>query len=257
MDDARYHPPRDSNVPDNGTDRGGVARFGRAWWCVALGMLLPFCGALFYFAILKQSLVAKVLYACVKVFTVVWPVVAVYWLGVRRMSPVTRDANRHLRALPLGAISGIVIGGAIVALMNFGPVHAYVTEMAPRLRDRLEFFGIHSVATYVVWCAFLAGLHSLIEEFFWRWFVFGTLRTLVTRNLALFLASLSFALHHYVICWQYVSPVGAMIFGTAVGVGGWIWCWMVERQGTLAGAWLSHALVDAGIFVVGYQLLFA
>ncbi len=220
-------------------------------------MGLPFCGALFYFAILKQSLVAKILYATVKVFTVVWPIIAIKLIGVHRWQSDHGDPKRHLRALPLGLLTGVVIGGSIVAVLSVGPLHEYVTQMTPRLRDRLEFFGIHTPLTYLAWCVFLAGLHSLIEEFFWRWFVFDTLRTLVSRPMAYLLAGFSFALHHYVICWEYVSPVGAIVFGTCVGVGGLIWCWMVERQGTLAGAWLSHALVDAAIFIVGYRLLFA
>jgi hypothetical protein len=219
-------------------------------------MLLPFCGALFYFAILRESLIAKVLYASVKVFTIVWPLIAIGWIGVRRRSPLPRPANPHRKALPLGALTGVVIGGSIVALFNFTPAQDYITEMAPRLRERLEFFGIHSVATYFVWCACLAGIHSLIEEYFWRWFVFETLLTLGSRTTAYGLAAMSFALHHYVICWQYVSPIGALIFGTGVAAGGLIWCWMVNRQRTIAGAWLSHALVDVAIFIVGYQMLF-
>ncbi len=229
----------------------------KTWACVILAMLLPFCGSLFYFVILKESLIAKGLYASVKVFTIVWPLIAVYWIGVRRRSPSTRSSNRHIKALPLGALSGLVIGGFIVALFNLTPAKEYAMEMAPRLRERIEFFGIDSIGTYIAWCVFLAGLHSLIEEYFWRWFVFETLLTIVSKPLAYGLAALGFALHHYVICWQYVSPSGAIIFGTGVGVGGLIWCWMVNRQSTLAGTWLSHALADAAIFIVGYQLLFA
>ncbi len=220
-------------------------------------MILPFCGSLFYFVILKESKVAQGLYASVKVFTVVWPLVAIYWIKVRRNHASDRPTGRHVKALPLGALSGVVIGGLIIALFNITPARDYVMQMAPRLRERLEFFGIHSFGTYMAWCVFLAGLHSLIEEFFWRWFVFETLLTVTSQPVAYGLAAFSFALHHYVLCWQYVSPVGAIVFGTGVGVGGLIWCWMVSRQRTLAGAWLSHALVDAAIFVVGYQMLFA
>ncbi len=230
---------------------------GRTWACVILAMILPFCGALFYFSILNESLVARGLYSAVKVFTVVWPIVAVYWIRVRRRAAGPLSSDRHVIALPLGLLSGVVIGGSIVALFNLTPAKGYILEMAPQLREKIEFFGVNSIGTYFAWCIFLAGLHSLIEEFFWRWFVFETLLTIVSRPTAYGLAAFSFALHHYVICWQYVSPIGAIIFGTAVGVGGLIWCWMVNRQGTLAGAWLSHALVDAAIFVVGYQVLFA
>ncbi|HNO79304.1 MAG TPA: CPBP family intramembrane metalloprotease [Phycisphaerae bacterium] len=229
----------------------------RTWACVILAMTLPFCGSLFYFVILKESKVAQGLYASVKVFTLLWPLIAIRWIGIRRRIRSSPPPNHHVRALPFGAISGVIIGASIITLFNLTPARDYVMQMAPRLRERLEFFGIHSVGVYMVWCVFLAGIHSLIEEYFWRWFVFETLLTLVARPIAYALAALSFALHHYVLCWQYVSPIGALIFGTGVGVGGLIWCWMVSWQRTLAGTWLSHAIVDAAIFVVGYQILFA
>ena len=32
--------------------------------------------------------------------------------------------------------------------------------------------------------------------------------------------------------------------------------WLYRRSGSLVGPWLSHLLVDAGIMVIGYDLLF-
>ena len=50
--------------------------------------------------------------------------------------------------------------------------------------------------------------------------------------------------------------MGAFVFGTGVGIGGALWCWLYRRQRTLAGAWVSHAIVDVAIFCVGYSLVF-
>jgi len=41
-----------------------------------------------------------------------------------------------------------------------------------------------------------------------------------------------------------------------VAVGGLVWSWQYERQNSIAGAWLSHLLVDAAIMYIGYGLLF-
>jgi membrane protease YdiL (CAAX protease family) len=40
-----------------------------------------------------------------------------------------------------------------------------------------------------------------------------------------------------------------------VAAGGAVWAWVYHRSGSLLGPWLSHMLVDAGIFLVGYQML--
>jgi membrane protease YdiL (CAAX protease family) len=42
---------------------------------------------------------------------------------------------------------------------------------------------------------------------------------------------------------------------SAVAVGGAFWAWLYERTGSIYSAWLSHLLIDAGIFWVGYELV--
>ena len=38
-------------------------------------------------------------------------------------------------------------------------------------------------------------------------------------------------------------------------VGGVFWSWLYDRTGSLLGPWLSHLMIDAGIFWVGYELI--
>jgi uncharacterized protein len=40
-----------------------------------------------------------------------------------------------------------------------------------------------------------------------------------------------------------------------VAVGGAFWAWLYERTGSIFGPWLSHLLIDAGIFWIGYDLI--
>jgi membrane protease YdiL (CAAX protease family) len=40
-----------------------------------------------------------------------------------------------------------------------------------------------------------------------------------------------------------------------VAAGGVIWAVLYRRYGTLLGPWLSHALVDAAIFAIAYQMV--
>jgi membrane protease YdiL (CAAX protease family) len=41
----------------------------------------------------------------------------------------------------------------------------------------------------------------------------------------------------------------------AVALGGGFWAWLYERTGSIFGPWLSHLLIDAGIFWIGYDLI--
>ncbi len=219
-------------------------------------LVLPFLASLVYFVLLAGSTAAMLFYAATKAFTVVWPLVAAFVIEGHPFEPRPVNWKRHGAALPLGAASGILIGGLIIGMYTLTPLGDYARSSADDVIRKVTEMGIAEPGRYVAAGVLLAGLHSLVEEFFWRWYVFSRLAQAVPGGVAYFVANLGFAGHHYVVLGCYFSAMGAFIFGTAVGLGGALWCWMYRRQGTLAGCWISHALVDAAIFYVGYQLVF-
>jgi len=98
--------------------------------------------------------------------------------------------------------------------------------------------------------------HSLLEEYYWRWFVFGRLaRLLKKRWVPYVLASLGFAGHHYIVLGAFLPIWSAALLGSCVGLMGVVWCWLYRRQGSLAGCWISHLMADAAIVYVGYDLI--
>ena len=44
-------------------------------------------------------------------------------------------------------------------------------------------------------------------------------------------------------------------FPTKEALLGAFWAWLYNRTGSLLGPWLSHLVIDAGIFFIGYQLV--
>ena len=48
-----------------------------------------------------------------------------------------------------------------------------------------------------------------------------------------------------------------VFFSASVAIGGAVWAWLYDRSGSLLGPWLSHILIDAAIFIIGYDLIFA
>jgi len=45
------------------------------------------------------------------------------------------------------------------------------------------------------------------------------------------------------------------VLASCIAIGGAAWAWLYQRSGSLVGSWLSHMLVDAAIFVIGYDLV--
>jgi hypothetical protein len=54
---------------------------------------------------------------------------------------------------------------------------------------------------------------------------------------------------------QFFTPALALFLTSCVVIGGLIWSLMYERQGTVAGCWISHLCVDVLLMTVGYQLI--
>ena len=228
----------------------------RILFAVIPAMVVPFIGALFYIVILLGTPLGKMIFAATKGFTLVWPVVAMVAVERRPITPGLSNLSKHLRAIPLGLVSGAVIGGLIVGLFDWTPLGDYVRVHHEAVREKLMNLGLQSPAIYVIFGACLALFHSLLEEYFWRWYVFGRLSQFISEPPAIFLAGLAFALHHYVALGAYFPVWLVALLGTSVGVGGGFWCWLYRRQGTLVGAWVSHMLVDVAILYIGYKLIF-
>jgi membrane protease YdiL (CAAX protease family) len=131
-------------------------------------------------------------------------------------------------------------------------------EVAAAVQAKVAAFGVTSPRRFLALGAFYSLLHSGAEEYYWRWFVFGELRRAVRASTAVIVSSGAFAAHHLIIVgtfFGWTSPWTPALT-LAVAGGGAFWAWLYHRSGSLLGPWISHMLVDAAIFAVGYQIVF-
>jgi membrane protease YdiL (CAAX protease family) len=161
-------------------------------------------------------------------------------------------------SIAVGAVFGLLVATAILA-GYLGWLHSAVWFAAAeaQIRRKALAFGLRTPLQFAAVGIFYALVHSGLEEYYWRWFVFGQLRRLLPLGGATALASLAFAAHHWIVLGVYFgafSPI-CCLMTFAVAVGGAIWCGLYHRSGSLLGPWLSHALVDAAIFAVGLAVI--
>lgn len=181
---------------------------------------------------------------------------AFLWLGEGQR---WRLRKPRFDGLLLGLGFGLLVAGAMVGLyLAFYRTSATFAPAAVLVRRKLGEFGLTSPAGYALLATFIVVIHSLLEEYYWRWFVFGRLRRLLPLLPAILLSSLAFMAHHVIVLHyyfpgQFVSAV--LPFSLGVAVGGAAWAYLYERTGTIYSPWLSHLLVDAAIFAVGWDLL--
>ena len=225
----------------------------RLWGALLPAMLLPLLASLFYFVFFSHHPAARVAYVLTKVFTVAWPFLALRLvLGEPFPGPVA-GLRRWTRALPLGVLAGGLAGAALLGLMAT-PAGDIVTGSVEAIRGKANQLGI--LGWYWLFALLLSLVNSLVEEYYWRWFVYGQLRRIMPGWRSHLFAGVAFAAHHVVVTSQFVSLGWGFVAGAVVALGGVIMSVLYERQGTVAGAWVCHLIVDLCIMGVGYRLLF-
>lgn len=215
-----------------------------------IASLLPFLASLLYFVLLSGTSFATLVYSGTKVFTLVWPLV----FRSRIQKPFPEAFGVDKKDLLFGICSGGLIVAAIVAILG-SPLREQLGGHAGSIKAKVESFGIQNY--YLAFTIFLSVFHSAIEEFYWRWFVFGLMRQYFSPLAAHLLAAAAFTSHHVIILSQYFPVLWTLLLSFAVLLGGLIWSYSYQKSGSLLGAWISHMLVDFGIMWAGYQLLFS
>lgn len=215
---------------------------------VAPALLFQFLGSILYFEIFSEASVAKAIYLLLKVLMVVWPL---FWLRAY-LSRRSNEKNELLPTVKLSAFVTLIILIAIV--VGFVLLQKQLMKASEPILAEFVRFGL--LDSFWLFALFISLTHSLLEEYYWRWFVFGSLRLKLSFISAGFISALAFAGHHYILLHQFFDWPITFMFGTLVGAGGFIWAWLYERTGRLTAVWLSHAVVDALILILIHNFVF-
>jgi membrane protease YdiL (CAAX protease family) len=226
----------------------------RIWFTVLPAMVLPFIASIFYFVLLSESIITRAIYVGIKLFMVVWPLFSICLIIRAKFPSIQTTFKKQLNT----ALTGILVAVPLIALMAIlmrTSLEQVIAGSSNKIAGKAEQFGI--VEHYWLFAIFLSLIHSFIEEYYWRWFVFGQLRKVTGIFAAYILAGFAFGSHHVVIGTQFVGLFWGFIGGLSVAAAGVIWSIMYNRQKTIVGAWICHLIVDLYIMSIGYKLILA
>lgn len=224
---------------------------------VLFALVLPTLVTLVYLVLLADYAtgIGRTAYGVGKVVQFGFPLVWVLAVQRRRFRLRRPGAGGLPEGIGFGAL---VLAGMLLTYHLWLQPDGLLEPAGGEVRDLLGRFGMDTPTRFLGLGVFISLLHSLLEEYYWRWFVFGELRRLTSLWPAILISSLGFMAHHVLLLGKYfdgLTPATAL-FSLAVAVGGVVWAWVYHRSDSLLGPWLSHLLVDAGIFLVGYQMVF-
>jgi len=209
-----------------------------------------------YFVLLAETVpaVQHSAYSVGKVIQFAFPVVWVMAVHRQRLQLKTPQAAGVGEGLGIGLL--ILIAMLVLYHGLLKPAGHFAVADEP-IRQKVAGFGLDRLWKYAGLAAFYALVHSFLEEYYWRWFVFGQLRRLMPLWVAVLVSSLGFMAHHVILLSVYFGwfTFAMLFFSASVAVGGVIWAWLYHHTHSLYGPWASHLLVDAGIFIIGYDVV--
>lgn len=175
-----------------------------------------------------------------------------WWKLVMRGAPfpLKRPPSGTLRD---GILLGLGLGGFIVAVYALF-VHRLVDPEA--IRAAAGKSGFDDKQTFLVMAAGICFVNALLEEYVFRWFLYGRARALFGPIGGAILGALVFTAHHVFVLLAYFDAPLVWIGSIGVFVGGLLWTWLYERRDSVWPAYVSHIVVDVALLGIGWVLLF-
>lgn len=248
-------------------------RSSRDLMAIVFAMIFPTIVTLVYFQWLKDSdsSLQQIAFGIGKTIQFGFPALWV-WLWhrerIRRLigeSPGSETNGSDVSPTPASSRFAILIGIGFGLIVVGGMFVMYFlmianTNVAPELsemvQEKVSDMELNSFWRFVAMGIFYALCHSFLEEYYWRWFVFDMLQKFVSAPTAMIVSSLGFMAHHVILLgfffkWQWMTyPLSLCI-----AIGGMFWAWQYQQSGKLRASWISHMIVDAGIFLLGYFIV--
>lgn len=232
------------------------------WLIAGTALLLPTVVTWIYFVVLHGTspLIQQSAYGVLKAVQFSLPIIAILFvarseLGSVRWLPVQEYRTQWLLAVGFGLAVALATVGVYWLILAGQPLGERLQAM---ISEKITSMGLATPLRFLLVSVFYAMVHSGLEEYYWRWFAYRWLRLKLSTGWANLISSLGFGLHHILLlgfflgfdCWQ------TWALSAAVSVGGLFWAWLYQRTGDSIGPiWISHALVDAGIFGLGFWLI--
>lgn len=219
-------------------------------------LVLPLIASLFYFTLFPGTSFGNGFYTGIKIWLVLGPIFVTTIILQERMLRRKPSGGEIRQSMLMGTAFGLATVGLMYGLMEWSPLGQIVDNGAANVAEAMDDLGVGG-AKFLFFALFISLIHSAMEEFYWRWFVYGNLRHVVGERLwiAHLIAGIGFMAHHIIIVDRFFELPFAIFLGICVGIGGVVWSWLYQRHHTLWGAWISHVIVDLGIFWIGYQLI--
>ncbi len=157
--------------------------------------------------------------------------------------------NRHFR-LNRSHLLGICIFVLLLIVFNVLKQYLNVDVLISEFEDKYKI----NKESILYYGAYLILINSLLEEFFFRGFMFLNLKNLGHKKIAYAASSIAFSLYHisnfqnWLNIWIFVLATVGLV------IGGLIFNYLDDKENTFLNSWFVHICADLAIVGFGYSL---
>jgi membrane protease YdiL (CAAX protease family) len=136
---------------------------------------------------------------------------------------------------------------------------SFMSQVPALIQTKLIGFGVDTPIKYLALAVFISAIHSFLEEYYWRWYVYRELNHWIGHTKAVVFSALAFTGHHVIVVKAYLPPEiqswGIWVFPAFVFVAGVVWSISYGKFQSLWPNWVSHLMADVAILWIGYRLV--
>lgn len=225
--------------------------------CLFIAICLPSLAAYGYFALFTSPKIVSTLYSLSKVIEFSLPLLVLYLIDRKKLTWRKPTATE----IKLGLLFGSLMGGALLTVYAMLKSYPFIAEVSPLVASKLVGFHADTPLTFLMLALFISVIHSLLEEYYWRWYVHQELQKIMNKKVSVLLSSLAFTAHHVIIINAYLPSSirnwGIIVFPSFVFVAGMTWAVIYDKWKSLWIPWISHIMADMAILWIGYMLVWA
>ncbi len=119
--------------------------------------------------------------------------------------------------------------------------------------ELLKELGV-SRGNFLLVALYISFVNSLLEEFFFRGFLFLGLLEKTTRKRAYILSSLLFAIYHIAVLDSWFNPYLFILAMTGLFTGGLIFNYLNEKNKSILNSWIVHMMANFAINHIGLMM---
>lgn len=127
--------------------------------------------------------------------------------------------------------------------IDFKLITEKINELATINLNNIVFIGLYIII-----------FNSILEEYFWRSFIFAELHKTIRPSLAYIISAVAFSFHHVVFFYSWFTPIFFILITVGLITYALIMNFIWNKYRELFSCWLPHAMVDIVQVFIAWQV---